>query len=64
MMIAEREKIERLAVLRNAPPASQRMEGLAPDAIAVTDVERLARAEITLSEAISNFKPRLLLETP
>jgi hypothetical protein len=63
MMIAEREKIERLAVLRNAL-ASQRLEGLAPDAIAVTDVERLARAEITFSEAISNFKARLLLETP
>jgi hypothetical protein len=63
MMIAEREKIERLAVLRNAP-ASQRMEGLEPDAIAVTDVERWARAEVTLSEAISNFKARLLLETP
>lgn len=56
--ISEQEKTERRAIIRTNL-ASQRMEGLEPDAQAVRDCEKWARGEITVGEAIESYKARL-----
>lgn len=57
-MISEQEKIERRAVMRSAL-ASQRMEGLEPDAKVIEDSEKWARGEMTIAAAIADYKARL-----
>ncbi|WP_265685908.1 antitoxin VbhA family protein, partial [Verminephrobacter eiseniae] len=49
-MIAEQEQTERRAVVQSAL-ASQRIEGLEPDAQAVADAERWARGEMAIGAA-------------
>ena len=56
-MIAEQEQIERHAVVQSAL-ASQRMEGLEPDARVIEDAEKWARGEMAISAAIADFKSR------
>jgi hypothetical protein len=62
-MLAAQEKIERQATLQSAL-ASQRMEGLEPDAQVVHDAEQWARGELPLSTAIANFKARVRHDMP
>lgn len=52
---------ERLAVVQSAL-ASQRIEGLEPDAQAVADAERWARGEMTIGAAVDQYKARMRLE--
>lgn len=59
-MIAEQEQVKRRAVVQSAL-ASQRMEGLEPDAKVVEDAEKWACGEMTISAAIADFKARLQL---
>ena len=47
-MLAEQERIERRAVVQNAL-ASQRMEGLEPDAKVIEDAEKWARGEMSIT---------------
>ena len=48
----------RLAAVQNAL-ASQRMEGLEPEAQVLEDAQKWARGEKTISQAIADFKARL-----
>lgn len=57
-MIAEQEQIERHVVVMSAL-ASQRMEGLEPDAKVVEDAQRWARGEISIGAAVADYKARL-----
>ena len=57
-MIAEQEQKERHIVVQSAL-ASQRMEGLEPDAKVLQDAQKWACGEMTLSAAIDQFKARL-----
>lgn len=57
-MIAEQEVAARRAVVKNAL-ASQRMEGLEPDAQVVKDAELWANGEKSLDDAIAEYKARL-----
>ncbi|MEM4988461.1 hypothetical protein V8G57_13775 [Collimonas sp. H4R21] len=57
-MISKREKIERHAIVRNAL-ANQRIEGVEPDAQVIKDAEKWACGEISIAEAIANFKAKL-----
>lgn len=56
-MIEEQEQIERRAVMQNAL-ASQRMEGLEPDAQVIEDAEKWVRGEMAIGAAIADFKAR------
>lgn len=58
-MIAEQEQAERRAAVQSAL-ASQRIEGLEPDAQA--DAERWARGEMTIGAAVDQYKARMRLE--
>jgi hypothetical protein len=57
-MMAEHEQIARRAVVQNAL-ASQRMEGLEPDAQVIEDAQKWAQGEKSIGEAIADFKARL-----
>jgi cytochrome P450 len=61
IMLAEQEQTERRAVVQSAL-ASQRIEGLEPDALAVADAERWARGEMTIGAAVDQYKARVRLE--
>ncbi|ABM57172.1 antitoxin VbhA family protein [Verminephrobacter eiseniae] len=60
-MISEQEQTERRAVVQSAL-ASQRIEGLEPDAQAVADAERWARGEMAIGAAVDQYKARMRLE--
>ena len=57
-MIAEQEMIARRAAIQSAL-ASQRMEGLEPEAQVLEDAQKWARGEKSISQAIADFKERL-----
>lgn len=57
-MLAFEEQLERQAAVQNAL-ASQRMEGLEPDAKVVEDAEKWARGEMTIQAAVAEFKARV-----
>lgn len=57
-MLAVQEQIERRATVQNAL-ASQRMEGLEPDARVVEDAEKWACGEMTISAAIAQLEARV-----
>lgn len=57
-MIAEQERIDRLAVIASAL-ASQRMEGLEPDAKVVQDAHKWATGDLSIASAIEDYKARL-----
>ena len=57
-MLKKQEQIERHAVVRNAL-ASQRMEGLEPDAEVIVDAKKWANGEMTINAAVDAFKARL-----
>ncbi|CAB3741299.1 antitoxin VbhA family protein [Achromobacter kerstersii] len=57
-MIAEQEVLARRAVV-NSALASQRMEGLEPDAQVIKDAELWASGEKSLDDAIAEYKARL-----
>src|SRR6218665_3478489 len=61
IMISEQEQTERRAVVQSSL-ASQRIEGLEPDAQAVADAERWARGEMTIGAAVDQYKARMRLE--
>jgi hypothetical protein len=58
VMIAEQEVLARRAVV-NSALASQRMEGLEPDAQVIKDAELWASGEKSLDDAIAEYKARL-----
>ncbi len=58
-MLAMQEQIERNATLQNAL-ASQRMEGLEPDAKMIEDAKKWARGDMTIDAAIADFKARFI----
>lgn len=60
-MLSEQEQIERQQTVRNAL-ASQRIEGLEPDAIVIEDAEKWVRGEITIDTAVANYKARVQYE--
>ncbi|WMD18225.1 antitoxin VbhA family protein [Achromobacter seleniivolatilans] len=57
-MIADREALARRAAV-NSALASQRMEGLEPDAQVIKDAQLWASGEKSLDEAIAEYKARL-----
>lgn len=57
-MLSKEEQIKRLAGLQS-DLASQRMEGLEPDATVIEDAKRWARGEMTIDAAIDAYKARL-----
>jgi hypothetical protein len=57
-MIAQKEQIERRAVVKSAL-ASQRIEGLEPDAKVIEDAEKWARGEMTITAAVADYKARV-----
>lgn len=57
-MFPKQEQIERHTVVQSAL-ASQRIEGLEPDAKVIEDAEKWARGEISIRTAIANVKARL-----
>ncbi|MCW8167030.1 hypothetical protein D8B22_19305 [Verminephrobacter aporrectodeae subsp. tuberculatae] len=60
-MITEQEQIERRAVVKNSL-ASQRIEGLEPDAKVMEDAEKWTRGEMTIDAIISDYKARMRYE--
>lgn len=58
-MITQQEQSARQAVVQNAL-ASQRMEGLEPERQVLEDAQKWARGEKSISQAITDFKARLL----
>ena len=60
-MLSKEEQIKRLVGLQS-DLASQRMEGLEPDATVIEDAEKWARGEITIEAAIKAYKARLRRE--
>ncbi len=60
-MLSEQEQIERQKTVQNAL-ASQRIEGLEPDAIVIEDAEKWVRGEITIDTAVANYKARVQYE--
>ncbi|AAF84465.1 hypothetical protein XFUD_07035 [Xylella fastidiosa] len=60
-MLTDHEKAERRAVVQSAL-ASQRIEGLEPDAQAVVDAECWARGEMTIATAVDQYKARVRLQ--
>ncbi len=60
-MLSEHEQIERQQTVQNAL-ASQRIEGLEPDAIVIEDAEKWVRGEITIDTAVANYKARVQYE--
>jgi hypothetical protein len=57
-MLSKEEQIKRLAGIESGL-ASQRMEGLEPDATVIEDAKRWARGEITIEAAIAAYKARV-----
>lgn len=57
-MISEQEQIERRAVVQSAL-ASQRIEGLEPDAKVIEDAEKWAHGEMTIAAAVADYKARV-----
>ena len=57
-MIAEHEQTARRAVVESAL-ASQRMEGLEPEPQVLEDAQKWVRGEISISQAIADFKARI-----
>jgi hypothetical protein len=60
-MLSEQEQIERQQTVQNAL-ASQRIEGMEPDAIVIEDAEKWVRGEITIDTAVANYKARVQYE--
>jgi Antitoxin VbhA len=57
-MLSEQEQIQRQETVQNAL-ASQRIEGLEPDAIVIEDAQKWSRGEITIDTAVANYKARV-----
>lgn len=57
-MLSKEKQIERSAIVRSAL-ASQRIEGLEPDATVIEDAQRWARGEITIDAAVAAYKARV-----
>ncbi len=57
-MLTRREQSERRESMQNAL-ASQRLEGLEPDAQTIADAERWTRGEVEIAEVIANFANRV-----
>lgn len=60
-MLSEQEQTERRQTVQNAL-ASQRIEGLEPDAIVIQDAEKWVRGEISIDTAVANYKARVRYE--
>lgn len=61
IMISKQDQLERRIVLQSAL-ASQRIEGLEPDTKAIEDAQKWARGEMSIADAIANYKARLRQE--
>ncbi len=57
-MITKREQTERVETMQNAL-ASQRLEGLEPDAQTIAESEKWTLGEMEISEVIKNFTDRV-----
>lgn len=57
-MISKREQKERKEIMLNAL-ASERLEGLEPDAKAIADSERWGRGEVEIRDIIEDFTARV-----
>jgi cytochrome P450 len=57
-MITKREQEERREIMQNAL-ASQRLEGLEPDAKAIADSEKWVRGEVEIRDLIEDFTARV-----
>ena len=57
-MLSKEKQIERSAIVRSAL-ASQRIEGLEPDATVIEDAQRWARGEINIDAAVAAYKARV-----
>ena len=61
-MISKQKQAERSVIVESAL-ASQRIEGLEPDAGVIRDDERWARGEMTIAAAIAAYKARIFQTT-
>jgi hypothetical protein len=57
-MISKQDQVERRIVVQSAL-ASQRIEGLEPDAKVIEDAEKWARGEMSIADAMAAYKARL-----
>ncbi len=60
-MLSKQKQIERSAIVQSAL-ASQRIEGLEPDAKVVEDARKWTRGEVSIAAAVAAYKARVLHE--
>ena len=60
--ISARQQLERRATIQSGR-ASQRMEGLEPEAEALRDCEKWVRGEVSIDEIVERYKARLRISS-